>query len=82
MVSSQMLSILENYKKNIFHRPNSKKKRAALSSLRVGKMKRKQRKETVKKVIGAKLASVKIPARKTDSVFKSHYKIKRTRPND
>ena len=81
MVSSQMLSILENYKKNIFHRPNSKKKRAALSALRVGKMKRK-RKETVKKVIGAKLASVTIPARKTDSLFKSHYKIKRTRPND
>ena len=55
MVSSQMMSILQNFKKNNFHRPSSKKTRSARSALRVNKKKRKA-KEVVKRTIAAKLA--------------------------
>ena len=71
-----MLKMIMNFKKNSFLRPISKKKKHALASLRVGKMKRK-RKVEVKPKSTIKLGSVQVPLVPNMGLLIRPYKIKR-----
>ena len=78
-INPAMLAILNRFKQNTFAAGSKRKRKVALTQLRVGKMKRKQAPRATT-TLDSKIADVKqLPAMKLGP--NPIYKIKRQRPN-